>query len=427
MTVAIAICVAVLLMFLGIPIGAAFGLAGFAGLVITRGFDPALSMMGSAVYQWMSQEMLLPLPLFVLMGMFVFHSGVADSLFDAANKWLSRLPGGLAVATTLACTGFAACTGDSMASAAAMGKISYPSMQARGYSIRLSTSVIAAGGTLGILIPPSNVFIGYGFLTQTSVRDLFMAGIIPGLILSFLMNLLIVVRCKRNPTLGPPGASYPWRDRLISLKGVWGVLALFLLIIVGLYLGIFTPTEAGAIGSAGAFLVMLIQRRVTPRRVWEALLSSANITCFLFTLIIGSLIFNTFMNTSGAQTALDQWIHGLEVNRFVILAFILGFYWIAGFFLDMIAVTFLTTPIFFPVVVSLGFDPVWYGVVSCVLAEIALISPPLALNLYVVQGVTKAPLKEIFRGIWPFIVLFTIFLIILVAFPQLSLWLPNSM
>jgi C4-dicarboxylate transporter DctM subunit len=300
-------------------------------------------------------------------------------------------------------------------------------MQARGYSMRLSTGVIAAGGTLGILIPPSNVFIGYGFLTQTSVRDLFIAGIIPGIVLSLLMNALIVIMCKRNPKLGPPGTSYPWKERLISLRGVWGVLALFLLIIVGLYLGIFTPTEAGAIGAAGAFIVMVVMRRATPRRLWEALLSSANITCFLFTLIIGSLIFNTFMSTSGAQQALHDWVTGLDVNRYIILAFLLGFYWVAGFFLDMIAVTFLTLPIFFPIVVSLGFDPVWYGVVGCVLAEVALITPPLALNLYVVQGVTKAPLGEIARGVWPFVVLMTVFLIILVAFPQISLWLPNSM
>ena len=422
----IAIVAALLLAFLGTPIGISFGMAGFSGLVIMRGLEPALAMLGNSVYYWISMESLIPLPLFVLMGMFVFQSGISEDLFDTANKWLGKYPGGLAMATTMSCTGFAACTGDSMAAAATMGTVAYPSMQKRGYSPRLSTSCIAAGGTLGILIPPSGVFIAYGFLTQTSIRDLFIAGIIPGLVLSVMFLIQIYIMCKLNPRLGPPGASFSLKERIFSLGGVWGMLALFILIIGGLYFGIFTPNEAGAIGAAGAFLLALLKKRVNRANLVESLLSSARITCFIFTLVVGAMLFNTLMSVSGVQSVLSSWALSLQVSRYVILVGILLIYYICGWFMDMLAVTFLTIPVFFPLISRLGFDPVWFGVLMCVLTELALITPPLALNLYVVQSVTKTPLKEIFLGIFPFVITISIFLLFLVLFPQICLFLPYS-
>jgi tripartite ATP-independent transporter DctM subunit len=330
------------------------------------------------------------------------------------------------MATTMSCTGFAACTGDSVAAAATMGTVAYPSMGKRGYNPRLSTACIAAGGTLGILIPPSSVFIAYGFLTQTSIRELFIAGIIPGLVLSVMFLVQIYIMCRLNPRLGPPGVSFSFKERLISLRGVWGMLVLFLLIIGGLYFGIFTPTEAGAIGAAGAFLLALLKKRINRANLTEALLTSSRITCFIFTLVVGAMLFNTLMSVSGVQSLLSNWARSLQVSRYVILGGILLIYYVCGWFMDMLAVTFLTIPIFFPLISRLGFDPVWFGVLMCVLTELALITPPLALNLYVVQAVTKTSLRDIFLGIFPFVITISIFLIFLVLFPQICLFLPYS-
>ena len=412
------------LMFLGIPVGVSFGLAGFIGLIMVRGFEAALSILGSVPYTWTSMEALTPLPLFILMGLFAFHSGISTELFDTANKWLGRLPGGLAHATTLACTGFAACTGDSMAAAAAMGTVAYPSMEKYGYSRRLSTACIAAGGTLGILIPPSGPLIGYGFLTQTSIRDLFIAGMLPGLMLSSMFLILIFIMCKINPKLGPRGESYSWKVRLLSLRGVWGMLLLFILIIGGLYFGLFTPTEAGAIGAAGAFIIMIFKRRVTRPAMSEALLSSARISCFFLTLIIGAMIFNTFLATSGAQTMLREWILTLPVSRYVVLMGIVLLYYVCGWLMDAGAIMILTIPIVGPIMAGLGFDLVWFGIITTVLLEVDLITPPVALNLYVIQGVTKVPMGEIIRGVIPFVITMSIFLVLVIVFPQISLFLP---
>lgn len=423
----VALVVVVLLMFLGVPIGACFGLSGLIGLILLRGFDSALGFFGTAPYSWASVSALLPLPLFVLMGMFAHHSAIGLDLFDTAQKWLGKLPGGLAQATMLACTGFAACTGDTMAAAAAMGTTAYPAMKKHGYSDRLATSCIAAGGTLGILIPPSGVFISYGFLTETSIRDLFIAGVIPGLVLSGMFLVLIFIMCKRNPQLGPSGQAFSWRERLVSLRGVWGMLALFVLIIGGLYGGLFTPREAGAMGAFGAFLIALVRRRITKTSFFDALLSSARITAMIFTVVIGAMIFNTFLAVSGAQAVINSWMMGLDVSRWTILGIVIAVFYFSGFILDALAVQFLCVPIFFPIVTALGFDPIWFGVLIVVLVEIALITPPLALNLYVTQGVTKVPLGVIFRGILPFIAVHTVFMVVLILLPQLALFLPQSM
>jgi C4-dicarboxylate transporter, DctM subunit len=416
-----------LLMLLGIPIGFSFAIAGFTGLVFLRGFDPALSLIGAAPYTYTTMESLIPLPLFILMGFFAFKSGISADLFDTANKWMGRLPGGLAIATTAACAFFAACTGDSVSGATAMGTIAYPEMEKHGYSQRLSTGCIVAGGSLGILIPPSGVFIIYGFLTQTSIGALFIAGIIPGIILSLFFMLQIYLMCVRDNRMGPPGQSFTWRERFTSINGSWPAVLLFLIIIGGLYFGVFAPSEAGAIGAFAAFIIALSKRRLKKESFADSLVSTLKITSFVFTLIVGAMIFNTFLSVSGASALLRNFIAGLQMPTYLVLAVILIMYIVLGMVMDCMAMILLTVPIVYPVITSMGFDLVWFGIILVILAEMALITPPVAVNIYAVQGVTGAPFSEISKGILPFVATMIVVIIILVIFPDIVTFLPKTM
>ncbi len=415
-----------LLAFLGMPIAFAFGIVGFIGVIFIMGVSPGLAMLGSAPWQWASQAGLLVVPLFILMGQFAFHSGISRDLFIAANKWIGRLPGGLALATNLACTGFAACTGSSLASGATMGTIAYPEMMKFKYSPRLATGCIASGGTLGILIPPSVVFIVYGFLTAQPIGVLFIAGIIPGLLLSGLFLALISLMVLRNPKLGPRGQAFPWGERLKALTGVWGMLVIFILVVGGLYLGIFAPSEAGAIGAFGA-LVVALSKRMGIRSLGTALKDSLRLTCMVMTILIGAMIFGVFLTVSGFPSMLSTWITGLPLPPYAILILILLMYIPLGMVMDAMAMVLLTIPIIFPIITGLGFDPIWFGVLIVLVFEMALITPPVGMIVYVVQGVTKVPLEEVFRGNMPFLVAMIVALALLIAFPQISLWLPATM
>jgi len=416
-----------LLVILRLPIAFAFAIVGFVGVLLLKGVGQGLSVLGIAPYTWASDYVLIAVPLFVLMGQFAFHSGISSDLYAAGYRWLGRLPGGLALATTLASTGFAACTGSSLASAATMGTIAYPEMKRFNYSPRLSTGCIAAGGTLGILIPPSVIFIIYGVLTGTSIGKLFIAGIFPGLMLSGLFLILILMMCKRNPQLGPRGMSFPWRDRFTSLIGVWGMIALFLIVIGGLYIGIFTPSEAGAIGAFGAFLIALSKRRLTKSALIASLRDSLRITCMALTILIGAMIFSVFLVATDTPAKLAELIVRLPLPSYVILVMILALYIPLGMLMDALPMILLTLPLVFPVIESLGFDPIWFGVLLVIMCEMALISPPVGMNVYIDQGVTKAPLEEVFRGALPFLLVMIVGVAILVAFPQISLFLPGMM
>ncbi len=415
-----------LLAFFGIPIAFAFAIVGLVGVIVVMGVGPGLAMLGSAPWQWASQSSLVVVPLFILMGQFAFHSGISRDLFIAANRWIGRLPGGLALATNLACTGFAACTGSSLAGGATMGTIAYPEMMKYNYSPRLATGAIAAGGTLGILIPPSVVFIIYGFLTAQPVGVLFIAGIFPGLLLSGLFVAIILVQCIRNPKLGPRGASFSWRERFTSLTGVWGMLLLFVLVIGGLYFGVFAPSEAGAIGAFGAFIVALSKRTKAPLFI-TALKDSLELTCMTLTILIGAMIFSVFVTVSGFPSMFSAWITGLPISPMAVLVLILIIYIPLGMVLDALSMVLLTIPTVYPIISGLGFDPIWFGVLIVLVVEMALITPPVGMIVYVVQGVTKVPLEEVFRGNMPFLIAMIIALAILVAFPQISLFLPASM
>lgn len=414
------------LAFLGMPLAFAFAMVGFVGFAFLRGLSPALAMLGQAPWQWGSQSGLIVVPLFILMGQFAFHAGISRELYIAAYKWMGRLPGGLALATNLACTGFAACTGSSLAAGATMGTIAYPEMMRFKYSARLATGCVAAGGTLGILIPPSIVFIIYGFLTEQPIGTLFIAGIFPGLLLSALFLLVILLTCIIKPELGPRGESFPWRDKFASLTGVWGMLLLFVMVVGGLYAGIFAPSEAGAVGAFSAF-VIAICRRTGVQMFLTSLKDSLRITCMTITITIGAMIFSNFVTVSGVPAMFAEWVIGLPVSPYAILLFILFLYVPLGMVLDALSMVLLTIPTVFPIVKMLGFDPIWFGVLVVLVMEMALISPPVGMIVYVVHGVTKVPLQDVFMGNMPFLLAMFVALALLIIFPEISLFLPYKM
>jgi tripartite ATP-independent transporter DctM subunit len=416
-----------LLLSLGMPIALSFATAGILGIIAIQGLGPGLNLLGQSFYTWTSSYVLSTIPLFVLMGQFAFHSGISGDLYNAAYRWIGRLPGGLALATNIACTGFAACTGSSVASAATMTVIAYPEMQRANYDPRLSTGCIAAGGTLGILIPPSTIFIVYGIITETSINELFIAGILPGLLISALFCVLIWLMCKRNPELGPPGETFSWKEKASSLKGVCWMLGLFLLVIGGLYIGLFAPSEAGTIGAFGAFAIALAKRSLTKTSFLTTLKETIQFTSFALLILVGAMIFSNFLTLSGLPEALTSWITTLSVSPLVILVIILALYVPLGAIMEPLDTILLTIPIVFPIVIKLGFDSVWFGVLIVIISELSLITPPVAMNLYVVQGITKIPLQVISRGVMPFLIVLVIALIILVAFPEISLFLPRTM
>jgi len=407
----IGVVVFLILAFVGVPFAFSFAIVGFVGFTLIRGIEPGLAMLGQAPWQWASQSGLIVVPLFILMGQFAFHSGISRDLYKATYKWMGRLPGGLALATNLACTGFAACT---------------PEMMRFRYSPRLATGCIASGGTLGILIPPSIVFIIYGFLTEQPIGVLFIAGILPGLLLSGLFLALIFVMCVLNPTLGPRGESFPWREKIASLTGIWGMLLLFVLVIGGLYFGVFAPSEAGSVGALGAFVVAFF-RGTTPRMFITALKDSLRLTCMTTTILIGAMIFSNFVTVSGIPMMFAAWVTGLPISPYAILIFILLLYIPLGMVLDALSMVLLTIPTVFPIVKGLGFDPIWFGVLIVLVVEMALITPPVGMITYIVQGVTHVPLEEVFRGNLPFLISMFVALALLIIFPEISLFLPRTM
>ena len=325
------------------------------------------------------------------------------------------------MATTLACTGFAACSGASIAGAATMGTVAYPEMKRFNYDAGLSTGCITAGGSLSCLIPPSSAFIIYGVLTETSISKLFIGGILPGLLLAGMYILVIYILCKIKPELGPPGQAYTFGEKLVALKGIISVLILFALVMGGLFFGVFTPSEAGAMGAFGAFLILVFRRRITRANLILALKDSVTTTCFVLTITIGAMIFSYFLALGGFAGMFKSWIANLPFSTSTIMIFILLVYIPLGTVMDGLAMLLLTIPIVFPVVIQFGYDPVWFGIIITLLTEMALLTPPVGMNAYVVHGVTKVPLQVVFRGIWPFFVVMFVCLVLLFIFPQITL------
>ena len=418
----------IVLMMLRMPIGFSMAVVGFLGFSWLVNFSAGFSMLALATYKTGASYALTVIPLFILMGQFANQSGMGFELYQTAYRWLGFLPGGLAMASIGACAGFAAVSGSSMATAATMGAVALPEMKRFGYDDALATGCVAAGGTLGILIPPSTVMIIYGILTEQPIGTLFIAGIIPGLLLSGLFMIAIYVMARKNPALAPPGPQFTFKEKVLALKDTWGIISLFLLIIGGLYLGWFTPTEAAGVGAFGAFIITAIKRRLGRQSLTDSLTETALTTGMIFTILIGANIFAYFLTVSQMTDQLSGWVAGLGLNRYAVVLLICLVYIILGCLMDGLAIMVLTLPIVFPLVMELGFDPIWFGVVMTVLLEMGLITPPVGMNVFVISGVARdVPMYTIFRGILPFLAAMFVCLALLIVFPEIALYLPETM
>lgn len=424
----IAIGLLLALVFSGMYLGIAMGLIGFIGLIYVSGVDPAFNIMGTGPYRTSASYSFSVIPLFILMGTFCFYSGLSENLYYAAHKFFGHFSGGLAMATVVACAAFAAVSGSGMATAATMGKVALPEMRKYKYDIKLATGSIAAGGSMGILIPPSTVLVLYGILTQQSIGKLFLAGFIPGVLEAIFYMIVISIICKCNPLMGPKGPRADFRERLGAIKSTWGVLALFLLVIGGIYSGIFTPTEAAGIGSFGAFIFIMIRRKLTWRLFASSIDQAAQTTSVMFFAFIGAMIFGSFLSITQLPVELAGIVAELTVNRYLILVIIIAFYLFMGAFLDIVSTVILTVPIITPIMESLGFDLIWFGIVVVRLFEMGAITPPIGMNVFVLKGVAKdVPISVIYRGILPFFISDLIHLGLLIAFPAIVTFLPDLM
>ena len=429
------LCVLVLVL-LRMPIAFAMGLVGMIGFMIENSFRGSISMVARLIIDASQDYGLSVVPLFILMGLFVNKGGISRELYAAANAFMGHFKGGLAMATIVACGGFAAISGSSLATAATMSKVAMPEMRRFKYHDSLSTASIAAGGTLGILIPPSVILVIYGLLTETSIGQLFIAGIIPG-ILGILFYLLAVrFTVWRTPAAGPAGIRVNWVGRFAALRGVWAVLILFTLVIGGLYglldfwpLGLtFSPTEAAGMGAMGAFLIAMARRRLTIADTFEVLKETSITSASLFSVLIGAWIFSNFINIAGLPEGLLALVTGNDLSPWQVMAMIIVIYLLLGCIFESLSMLLLTVPIFFPLVQSLGFDPVWFGIIVVVVTEISLITPPVGLNVFVLKGVVgDVSTGTIFRGVTPFWIMDILRLILLLAVPALALYLPSQM
>jgi tripartite ATP-independent transporter DctM subunit len=414
------------LAFARIPIAFAMLFVGVAGFALKRGLPAALDGLAQTTFAAGINYELSVVPLFILMGNLVARAGMSQELFRAAHAFIGHWRGGLAMSTVVACAGFGAICGSSIATAATMSRVAYPPMRQLGYSDKLAASAIAAGGTLGILIPPSTIMVIYGILTETNIGRLFAAGVLPGILAAGLLCLAVRYVVWREPAAGPAGDASPWVVRWRALRGVWGVAALFLVSIGGIYAGVFTATEGAGIGAFGAFLFALGRRALSWAVVREVLLESARTTSMLFMILIGALVFANFINFTSMPRDLQAFVQRFELHPTMVIAAMCAVYVILGTAMEELSMILLTVPVFFPVVVQLGFDPVWFGILIVVVVEIGMISPPVGMNLFVVNALLpQVSTPTLFRGVTPFVIADVVRLALLIAFPAISLWLPS--
>ena len=418
-----------ILLFLGMPIAFALMLVGFAGISYLASIEAALPIAARTVYEVSAYYPYTVIPLFIVMGGFAGTSGMTKDLYSTFDKWFRKLPGGLGIATIGACAGFAAVSGSSVATAATMGTVALPEMKRFNYHPRLATGTVAAGGTLGFLIPPSIGFIVYGMLTEQSIGKLLVAGMIPGLILAAAYMAIVVVWVKLNPSIAPVSPeAVSWREKFSALLGVWEPLAIFLLVMGGIYGGLFTPTEAGAMGATVLFLVAIIKRKLNRQNLVGALLEAVRISVMVLFLVAGANVFSYFLALSTIPMKVAGWAAVLEVSPYLIHTIIVIIYLFLGCFLDAISMMVLTMPVIYPVILALGFNPIWFGVIAVLMMEAGLITPPMGLNIFTVAGVAKdVPIETIFRGVAPFLLSIFAIVILITIFPQLALFLPNMM
>lgn len=416
------------LMLLRVPVGMAMGLVGITGYSWIAGAGPALKLVGQTSMRTVTDYTFGVIPMFMLMGALVSVSGVSRELFKAANSMIGHLRGGLGVATVLACGGFAAICGSSVATAATFSGVAYPEMRRFGYPQSFATGVIAAGGTLGAMLPPSTVLAVYAILTQQDIGKLFMAGVVPGLLAMLLYVVTIAVIVKLRPDWLPRRAAKPWAERVADLRNVWAPLALFLFVVGGLYGGFFTPTEAGGMGASGAFLLGLARGKLDRAKIKEALLSATRTAAAVFTVLIGALMFGYFLTITQTPQKLTGFLTALGIGRYGVLALIMVMYLVLGCLMDAMAMIILTVPIIFPVITQLGFDPIWFGVIIVMTVELGLIHPPVGMNVFVIKSVVHdVSFTTIFRGVLPFVATDILRLVVLISFPIIALWLPGKM
>lgn len=424
----VGLLVVILLIALGLPIAFSMMIVGFLGLTYIIGLDPALSMVGQVFFDNGMSYSLSILPLFLLMGNFVVKAGLADELYYASNAWLRHKRGGLAMATVIACGGFSSVCGSSLATAATMAKIALPSMKKYGYSDSLSAGVIAAGGTLGILIPPSMILVIYGIITSQDIGKLFLAGIIPGLlgIIGYIIAVKITLWFEKGSK--KKLTALPTLEKVRALKGVTGILGLFILVMGGIYLGIFTATEAAGIGAFGAFIIVIFKKKLSLNSFIDTLIETVKITTMLFFLLFGAILFSNFINLAGLPDDLRNFLSVFNFNIYTLLIGIFIIYLILGMVLESLSMMLLTVPIFYPLVLEMGGNLIWFGVLVVVAVEISLITPPVGLNVHILKTIVKntISLKTIFRGVIPFVFMDIIRLIIILLIPGIALILPNS-
>jgi C4-dicarboxylate transporter, DctM subunit len=421
----IGIALLLLLFLLRVPVAFAMAVVGLVGFAYLSDVHSALILLPQDVYDTLSNYPLSVIPMFILMGSFAFSSGISQRLYSTSYTWFGQYRGGLTIATVIACSGFAAICGSTAATAATMGKIALPEMEKYGYDDVLATGTVAAAGTLGILIPPSTVLIVYGILTEQSIGQLFIAGIVPGIILSIFFVATVLLLCTRNPKLAPPGVPTSWGAKVRSLGGIIEAVILFLLAIGGLFLGWFSPTQAGAIGASGAFLIGLFRGQFDLKFIFETTKDGLRTACMVLFIITGATVFGHFLAISNIPFALAEWVENLPLPPLAIMGVLVFIYFIGGFFMDSMALIVVTIPIFFPIVDRLGFDPIWFGVMIVLTGEMGVISPPVGVNVFVIKGIAPdTPLESIFKGIIPFLITLIIVTIILFLFPDIVTFLP---
>jgi len=417
-----------LLLVIGMPIGYTLAFVGFGGISLIT--DPAVAMptLVKSFYSTFTQYSFTVIPLFVIMGELATICGLSQGIYDVADKWLRRLPGGLGIATIGACSGFAAICGSSVATAATLGRVALPEMERYGYDRQLATGSVAAGGTLGFLIPPSIGFVVYGILTEQSIGKLLISGFLPGFLLAAAYMVIIVVWVKLKPEAAPASLEkVSLKEKLLALKGVWELAVGFLLVMGGLYLGFFTPTEAGGVGAFFLFSVTLLKRRLDWTRLRLALQETAKISIMIFMILAGAYVFTYFMALSMIPMRLAGWLTGLDLSPYIILTIILLGYLVLGCFLDATSMMVLTLPVIFPTILQLGFDPIWFGVISVLMMEAGLITPPLGLNVFVISGVAGVPIEVVFRGASYFLLAIFAVVVLITIFPQIATVLPAMM
>ena len=428
----IGIVVMIIVFLSRMPVAYVMAMIGYLGFTIMISGQGGLALLSRNIYEVFSSYGLTTIPLFVLMGQLAFNAGISSRLYDTGYKYLGSTRGGLAMATVSACTAFGAVCGSSPATAATMATVGLPEMKRYNYADELATGAVASGGGLGMIMPPSVVLIVYGVLTEQSIGALFVAGIFPAILVTILFIISIYIICSRRPEQGPPGDSFTWKERLKALLGMGETLAVFILVMGGLFIGLFTPTEAAAVGAFGVFIVSLIRRQLTWEGFVNSLYETLGTSCMVMLLIAGAVVFGKFLAVTRIPFNIASWVGGFDLPPYMIMAVIVLIYFFGGCFMDALAFVTLTVPIFFPVVMTLGYDPIWFGIIIVMVTEMGVITPPVGINVYVVFGVARrvigeVPLESIFKGIFPFLLAVIAGIIILMIIPQIILFLPNLM